>query len=217
MKPETQILKERLAEILNILLELEFIKKDIKTLLNSTEKQRKDTSSESHFFYRLYRNYIRLFIIDIFKLIGDKEDYSIKKLLNFCISNRKKIEWYNKISLEKLNSLNNDLLITSKKFEQIKGLRNKYYAHNDKNKKSFTYKLSSLELWEVLEELQNIFIDINLKFNNNHWYFDIQYSSPQVIQNLSKFKQLQRIILAKNKEINSSIETKKLFHIIMDN
>ncbi len=60
MKPETQILKERLAEILNILLELEFIKKDIKTLLNSTEKQRKDTSSESHFFYRLYRNYIRL-------------------------------------------------------------------------------------------------------------------------------------------------------------
>jgi hypothetical protein len=70
MNPETKILKQRLEEIRNTLLELEFIKKDIKTLINSNEEHRKGTSSESKFFTRLYLNYTRLFVIDIFKLTG---------------------------------------------------------------------------------------------------------------------------------------------------
>jgi hypothetical protein len=89
MKSETQILKERLLEIRETLLELEFIKKDIKSIINSDNEHRKEILTESKFFYRLYRNYIRLFVIDVFKLIGKKEDHNIQKLLEFCkIKNR---------------------------------------------------------------------------------------------------------------------------------
>ena len=214
MKSETQILKERLSEIRDTLLELEFIKKDIKTLTNSTKEDRKETLQESRFFYRLHRNYIRLFIIDIFKLIGKKEDHNIQKLIEFCKINLKKIEWFNPISLEKLNSLTDKLSNISEKFEQIEGLRNKYYAHNDKKKNSFTYQLSFMELSEILEGLQNIFSELNVEFDNHQWLFDIQYTSPDIMHNLNKYKQLRKLTLKEYGENKSSIETKTLLDII---
>src|SRR5690606_20971594 len=137
MNQETKTLKNRLVEIQKTLLELELIKEDIKTLISANEEQRKETQSESLFFVRLYLNYTRLFVIDVFKLTGRKEDYNIQKLLNFCKSNIRRIEWHNSISLEKLNSLSDRLTTISAKFEKIEGLRSKYYAHNDKKKNIF--------------------------------------------------------------------------------
>lgn len=214
MNPETKILKHRLEEIRNTLLELEFIKKDIKTLINSNEEYRKETLSESKFFTRLYLNYARLFVIDIFKLTGKKEDHNIQKLLDFCKINIRKIEWYNSISLEKLNSLSDRLTAVSVKFEQIEGLRNKYYAHNDKKKHSFPYELSLKDLWEALEGLQKIFSDINVEFDNHQWLFDIQYNSPTILQNLSKYNKIKKLTLKEYGENKSSVETKKLLEII---
>ena len=214
MKSKTEILKERLSEIRDTLLELEFIKKDIKTLINSTKEDRKETLQESQFFYRLYRNYIRLFVIDIFKLIGKKEDHNIQKLLEFCKINLRKIEWFHPISLEKLNSLTDKLSSISEKFEQIEGLRNKYYAHNDKKKNSFNYQLSLMELSEVLEGLQNIFSELNVEFDNHQWLFDIQYTSPDIMHTLNKYKQLRKLTLKEYGENKSSVETKTLLDII---
>src|SRR5690606_886721 len=214
MNPETKILKQRLEEIRNTLLELEFIKKDIKTLINSNEEHRKGTLSESRFFTRLYLNYTRLFVIDIFKLTGKKEDHNIQKLLDFCKISIRKIEWYNSISLEKLNSLSDRLTAISVKFEQIEGLRNKYYAHNDKKKYSFPYELSLTDLWDVLEGLQNIFSEINVEFDNHQWFFDIQYNSPTILQNLSKYNKIRKLTLKEYGENKSSVETKKLLEII---
>ena len=214
MNPETKILKQRLEEIRNTLLELEFIKKDIKTLISSNEEHKKGALSESRFFTRLYLNYTRLFVIDIFKLTGKNEHHNIQKLLDFCKINRRKIEWYYPISLEKLNSLNDRLTEVSVKFEQIAGLRNKYYAHNDKKKYSFPYQLSLTDLWEILEGLQKIFSEINLEFDNHHWYFDIQYNSPKILQNISKYNKIRKLTLNENRQNQSSIETKKLIEII---
>ncbi len=214
MKSETQILNERLSEILATLLELEYIKKDIKTLINSKEEHRKETLPESHFFYRLYRNYIRLFVIDIYKIIGKKEDHNIQKLLEFCKINIKTIEWRNSISLEKLHSLSDRLSGISKKFEQIEGLRNKYYAHNDRKKMAFKYEISLIELWEILEGLQNIFSELNVEFDNNQWLFDIQYTSPAIMRDLYKYKKIRKLTLNEYGASNSFVETKKLLDII---
>ncbi|MFD2824513.1 hypothetical protein ACFS5M_12595 [Lacinutrix iliipiscaria] len=214
MRAETQNLKERLSEIRDTLLELEFIKKDIKSLRESYNSQEKEILTESMFFNRLYRNYIRLFIIDVFKLIGKKEDHNIQKLLEFCKINLKRIDWENSISLQELNDLSDNLSTISTKFEQIEGLRNKYYAHNDKRKKTFKYDISLKELWEILEGLQNIFSELNLKFDNHHWYFDIQYTTPGVINNLYKFKKIRKLTLNGYGKLDSSIEIQELLKIM---
>ena len=214
MSSETQILKERLSEIRDTLLELEFIKKDIKSLRESYNSPEKEILTESMFYNRLYKNYIRLFIIDVFKLIGKKEDHNIQKLLEFCKINLKRIDWENSISLQELNNLNDNLSTISTKFEQIEGLRNKYYAHNDKRKKTFNYDISLKELWEILEGLQNIFSELNLKFDNHHWYFDIQYTTPGFINNLYKFKKIRKLTLNGYGKLDSSIEIQELLKIL---
>ena len=214
MNYETQLLKERLSEIRNILLELEFIKKDIKSLIESYNSQEKEILAESMFFNRLYRNYIRLLIIDVFKLIGKKEDHNINKLLEFCKLNIKRIDWKNSISLQELNHLSDNLSTISIKFEQIEGLRNKYYAHNDKGKRNFNYDISLIEICEILEGLQNIFSELNLKFDNLHWYFDIQYTTPDIINSLYKFKKIKLLTLNGYKNLDSSIEVQELLKIM---
>jgi len=65
MNSQTKILEERLFEIRETLLELEYLKKDVKTLIFSEEEHRHETIPESHFFVRLYHNYLRLFVIDV--------------------------------------------------------------------------------------------------------------------------------------------------------
>jgi hypothetical protein len=93
-------------------------------------------------------------------------------------------------------------------------LRNKYYAHNDKKKKTFTYEISLREICEILEGLQNIFSELNLKFDNHHWYFDIQYTTPDIINNLYKYNKLRKLTLNGYGKIESPIGIQKLLKII---
>ncbi len=70
----SEILKHKLYEIRNILLEMEFLKKDILAIHNPEEEYFEKMIKKSRFFYRLYLNYTKLFVIHCHKLIDKKED-----------------------------------------------------------------------------------------------------------------------------------------------
>lgn len=217
MNIQTKILKDRLTEIREILLELEFLRNDIKSIINTKVEYKKSIVSKSRFFYRLHLNYIKLFVIDIYKITGKNEDYNLGKVIEFCKINRKKIDWHYKISLEKLNLLSKELDRISDKFEKIKDLRNTNYAHNDKNKNKFVTELTLFELWDVLDGLQDIFSRLNVDFDNLHWIFKIQYTQSNIIPNLYKYDQLHQLIASEVSKNNSTIEINELLKITMSN
>ncbi|MEO2127340.1 MAG: hypothetical protein ABGW91_04210 [Christiangramia sp.] len=214
MKNETQILEEKLSETRNILLELEFLKKDIKALINTPENQHKEVLSKSRFFYRLHLNYIKLFVIDIYKLIGKDEHFNLSRTIEFCKINRRKIKWHHEISLDKLNKLSSDLEKVSNRFQEIKGLRNTRYAHSDKKKGSFDFNISLNELWEVLEGLQNVFSMLNVDFDNKQWIFSIQYNSPNFVNEIYKYRKLHDLIYKEFSEDQTTVDIDKLLKIM---
>lgn len=216
MKNETDRLKERLAEIHEILLELEFLRGDIKYLITANESSHKQIVSKSRFFYRLHRNYIRLFVIDTYKLIGKREDFNLHRTLEFCKINRNKIEWHQKISLDKLNTLSEKINIVSQKFSDIQELRNKHYAHRDKNKDSFPSNVTLVELWEVLDSLQEVFRELNVDFDNMNWFFSLQYREPNIISEIDKYRRLRTLIHNEFSDKKESINTDKLAKILFD-
>lgn len=69
MKDNSEILKHKLTEIREILLELECLKQDIRSIHNPGEEYFDRMIKKSRFFYRLYLNYTKLFVIDCHKLI----------------------------------------------------------------------------------------------------------------------------------------------------
>jgi len=214
---ETQILRDKLAEIRDILLELEFLRKDIKSIINAKEEHHRTIVSKSKFFYRLHLNYIKLFVIDIYKITGNKEDYNLRKVIEFCKINRKSIDWHYEISLEKLNFLSEELEKVSDKFDKIKVLRDTQYAHNDKNKNKFVNNLTLNELWNVLDGLQDIFSRLNVDFDNLQWIFKIQYTQSDIIPKLFKYYQLHDLIYSEFSKDSANIDTNELIKIIIKN
>lgn len=188
MKQENEFLEIKLSEIRDILLELEFLKTDILMLIDKEEEYFEAVVKESIFLHRLHLNYIKLFTIDLYKLIDERENYNLYSLINYCKTNISKINWEREINLAKLNQLENDITNVPSHFKDISLLRNKHYAHNDKNKKKFNTQISLKDFWHVLKTLQNVFSTIIIHFNNDQWIFDIQYRKPNVIKNAYKYK-----------------------------
>ena len=143
---------------------------------------------KSRFLYRLYVNYMKLITIDLYKLIDKKENYNLYSLINFCKTNISRIDWKQKITLAELNQLETEINSVSQYFEPICLLRNKLYAHNDKNKNHFTYKITLNDFWHVIKVFQDVFSKLNIHFDSNQWIFAIQYRKSQEIKNAFKYK-----------------------------
>jgi hypothetical protein len=188
MNQEHQLLETKLLEIRNLLLELEFLKNDILMLSDESQEYVELLVKKSKFLYRLYLNYMKLITIDLYKLIDQKESYNVYSLINFCKTNISKIQWSREITLAELNQLESQVNSVSQHFETICLLRNKLYAHNDKNKSKFEYKITLDDFWLVIKVLQDVFSKLNLRFDNNQWIFSIQYNRPQEIKNAFKYK-----------------------------
>jgi hypothetical protein len=187
MNQENQLLETKLLEIRNLLLELEFLKNDILMLSDEKEEYVEMMVKKSRFLYRLYLNYMKLITIDLYKLTNQKEAYNLYSLINFCKTNISKIQWSHKITLKELEKMENDIDSVSHHFEAIGLLRNKIYAHNDKNKSKYEYKISLTDFWHIIKVLQDVFSKLNLRFDNNQWIFNIQYRRPQEIKNAFKY------------------------------
>ncbi|WP_117884633.1 AbiU2 domain-containing protein [Aureibaculum luteum] len=129
---ETQTLENKLTEIRDTLIELERLKTDIRFISNKETEYFNKIVEKSAFFYRIYRNSIKLFVIDICKLMNPNEDFSLLKTLNFIQSNRKRIEWKRELKSDRINELIFKIeILNSEHLESFKNLRDKHYAHND--------------------------------------------------------------------------------------
>lgn len=215
----TQQLQLKLDEIKNILIELNRLKIDIKLLIDKDQVYFLETTSKSSFYYRLHLNYIRLFVIDFYKLVAPNEHFNFGKLLSFCKINRRNIQWSKDIDNETLDQLEKDFKsIINQHYKDIYNLRNKFYAHSDKNKTRFEKetRLKLIKLWETLDVLNDVFIKINSHFRNEdcRLLFNEDFlPKPKEIEDSHKYKQLRELFfqgLRGNKEDLNYDEVKKI-------
>jgi len=216
MNKNSEILKFKLDEILVVLLELDSLKKDILNIHNEKEEYFENMIKKSKFFYRLYLNYTKLFIIDSHKLIGKNEDFNLLNLINYCQTNIEKIEWHNRINYEDLNKLKTKFELVSIHFNTVNLLRNKVYAHNDKKKYDFKYPITLKDFWEILEAMQFIFKEIASHFNNTDWHFEILYTEPIEIKNAYKYSKIKDLYFDVMKSDQTNIDFNDLRKIIIE-
>lgn len=99
---------------------------------NEIEKQ---IIEHSPFFRNLRRNYLRLAILDIAKLLSESSNqyYSVKKWLKWLRNNYKSISWLENLGNHSLIDLyeKTDEVLNSQEMENVKTLRNQYIAHTD--------------------------------------------------------------------------------------
>lgn len=192
---ETQILENKLNETRVTLIELERLKTDIKFISNKETEYFSEIVEESAFFYRIYRNSIKLFMIDICKLLNPDEDFSLLRTLNYIQSNKKRIEWKRELKADRINELILKIeILNSKHFESFKNLRDKYYAHNDKKKFDIKYNVTLKKCWETLLINQEIFTELSLCLLNEQYIFSILTKEPNEIISLLKYKRINKLL-----------------------
>jgi len=214
MKAETKILKDKLDTTFNILLELEFLKNNINNISNKESKYFENACKNSQFFYTSYKAFVKLFVIEIYKLLDTKSDYNIQKTINFCKTNISNIEWYSSPKLDLFESLEKKLNFDIKDVQKIKNLRDKFYAHSDKNRTQFPYDIQKNKLWDILDILQLAFRLICQEYNNMCWLFDIQYKGLPELKMVSNYKEIKKLILDEKIKSNDTILIKDLEAII---
>lgn len=191
------MIERKLEEISRILTELQNLKVDIIGISNKEEAYFPIVCESSKFFNRTYWNSIKLFIIDMHKILNQNEDFSLISTINFAQSNIKKILWKHQIIYENLEKLKAKLESLDKKgLQSLKDLRDKHYAHNDKNKDKLKIELSLLKCWKMLETAQEIFNTLNYHFNNRTLMFENFFHPPNEIYKVYRYELIREMYFA---------------------
>ncbi len=105
------MIEYKLKETMMLFFELEYLKSDLTSISNTDSKYFKVVVENSHSFYRIYRQCFKLFVIELAKVVDSKEDFSLLRLVDYIISNRKKIIWKNsEIELSRLNFIRKEIM-----------------------------------------------------------------------------------------------------------
>lgn len=212
----TEQLKKKLDSTFNILLELEFMKQSIEKVSDKDSKYFKGSSNNSQFLNTVYKTFVRMFVVDLYKLIDKNSHFYLPKTIKFCKDNLSQIDWKHEITLEDLERIERKFIISESIYTDIKTLRDKFYAHSDSNRFNYKISIKPNDLWEILKNLQGIFRLICQDFNNSCWIFELQFKGVFELRYISNYKMLQKIILDCNRNKIENIETDKLFKIIMN-
>ena len=205
---ETKNLENRLNEIRDTLIELERLKTDIKFISNQEAEYFSEVVEHSAFLYRTYRNSIKLFIIDICKLLNPNEDFSLSKTLNYILSNRNRIEWKRELTPKRIKELIGKIdNLNLEQLENFKNLRDKHYAHNDKKKFDLEYNVTLRKCWQTISIVQEVFIELRLCLLNEQYIFSILSKEPFEIVYLLKYKRINKLLLT---ELKNSPDIGKL-------
>ncbi len=196
-------LQKKVKEILNIILEIEYLKADLLSISNSDTSYYKSVITSSESFTRIYRNSYKLFVIELAKLLDSKEHFCLLSLVNYLLTNEKEIEWKRDFEKSKLIVYRDEILKLEKEnLKSIKTLRDKFYAHTDKNRRDhLPVPYSFQKGCEILKQLREIFEDIIFHLNNQKIMFDHILSTltgEMVI--LYRYKQIRELIFEKLKE-----------------
>ncbi|MHA6248105.1 AbiU2 domain-containing protein [Pontibacter sp. CAU 1760] len=192
---ETINFEKKLNEISQILRDLEKLKKDIIFISDQESEYFVNAVENSDFLYRVYRNSIKLFVIDVCKLLHPNEHFSLAKTLAFAITERRRICWHRETSIEQLETLKEKVNnLNKEQLESFKTLRDKYYAHNDKAKHEHESKVTLSNCWKTLIILQDIYNELSLRFSNCQIAFESCGRTPNEIIAVSRFREIATFI-----------------------
>lgn len=143
------------------------------------------------------------------------EYFSLPKTLDFILSNRKKIDWYQVFELDEIEVLKAEVeKLEEEKLLGIETFRNKRFAHLDKNKEKFEYNFRLLDAYEVIEKSQNVYRRLLFHFDGSGVVFSIWKNPPKEIIALSKYHQKRKQLLEYYLQNNWSKELESLWMII---
>lgn len=204
---KTLMIEDKLKETTLLFFELEYLKSDLISISNKDSNYFKIIVENSPSFSRIYRNSFKLFVIELAKILDSKEHFSLLKLVDYIISNRKKLIWKNnEIEMARLNFIREEIKkIEDLHLEDIKNLRDKFYAHTDKNRHKVELLFSLKIGFEILEKLRHFYEEIVLKLNNQHIAFSVLSSLTNEMVLLQRYKLIQNFILTNIKERSGSI------------
>lgn len=215
LQMETNQLKIKLEETYLLLVELERLKSDIQHLSNQNADYFKIAVQKSHFLYRTYFNAIKLLVIDTYKILNPTQDFTLHKTLNFIISNHKNIDWYKTPKIGDLNTIKLQIeSLVEDKLESIKILRDKNYAHLDKDREKYKYDFRLIDAYESIDKLQEIYRSLIFHFNGSGVVFSLWNKPPNEIISLSKYHKLRKSILELHFTDKWNDEIEKLWRII---
>jgi hypothetical protein len=211
-KNPENMLQKKLEETTLIIFELEYLKSDLISISNKDSKYFKTIVENSPSFYRIYRNSFKLFVIELAKIVDTKEDFSIMKLVDYLISNRKNVVWKNReIEISRLKFIKSEIEnIEHLHLENIKNLRDKFYAHTDKNRHNIELTFTLKNGWEILEKLRFYFEEIVLELNNQKIIFTVFSSLTHEMVLLQRYKLIQNLITTNLKDNSNLGELQKV-------
>ena len=140
-------------------------------------------------FNYIYNSSIRLFVIDLMKLIynSSNEYFNIFKTVNCFNLNQNKKFWKHKIPKKRFIELKEKLLLSKYIFKDIKDLRNKYFAHTDiqTTRQGYIVPKTPLNfLWEYLDVILEVFLEFQWCFKGTHPKPTIQHTNngnPKIV------------------------------------
>lgn len=197
------MIENKLKETMMLFFELEYLRSDLTSISNQNSKYFYDIVENSPSFYRIYRQSFKLFVIELAKVVDSKEHFSLLRLVDYIISNRKYIIWKNnEIEMSRLKFIREEIKkIEDTYLNDIKNLRDKFYAHTDKDRHKVELIFSQRIGFEILEKLRTYFEEISLKLNNQHMAFSsVKSSLTNEMVLLHRYKLIQKFIMKNMRE-----------------
>lgn len=169
----SESLKKVFDEICQILCRCEQLKGDIIALQGNHAKDYKSLVKSAAFLDRINLYFFQIYIIQLCLLLHSKEDHSLKSFITKLKEERKKIS-DNPESIKKIN----EALVRVERLESsnlypLRTLRDKFWAHRDKNRNAHKISITYSNAWDILLELQSIFNLLNSAIFDTSTHFKI--------------------------------------------
>ena len=172
MSNERETLKKKLDTTLNLLFYLFNLRVHMTSIFKKEATYYERVVNNSPFFQQVFWNSKRLFVIELMKLISEKEneDFSLFKTINYINCNQKKISWHEKFHNGELEKLKDSMRLDKDKYDNLKKLRDKHYAHTDKKIFQEDYIAPRIPVEDLLNYLENVcavYVDLWIHLNGN--------------------------------------------------
>lgn len=166
--------KETLSKKLNVtrdlLANLFILKNNIMQIRNTKAIYFEDVISKSPFFITTSNVSFRLFVIDLMKLLHNKnnEQFNLFETIRIFENHaHKKKLWKNQIQDGRLKNLTETLKLNKEEFKSLKTYRDKHIAHTDSIIISNKYERPKIcldDLWNYLDIITDVYRELR-------WYF----------------------------------------------
>lgn len=190
--------KKSLTTTKELILHLTLMVSDIEHYNELKTKEQNVILNTYRFLWRAHYGIYIAMVLYFNKIFINDEDPSLQKLINEAINNFKGLKWSSKPDLKQLRIYSDRLkeCETSPVIQNLKIVRDTYYAHFDKNRPE-KINVDSEELDEHLAIAQEIINYLLLHYENKQYRFtfsdiDLGYN---MIDNLFKFSQIRMALI----------------------